>query len=250
MKLSSKELKRIARGNLTDHYNIVMKAFISVMFLSLLIDLPFSALLRPEHPTMMQNILYCIAEFLISIIVGILQIGLISLHLSLARGQEFAHQQIFCCFRAQTDRYIINIICKTLLYGICASPALFGLYSIKENASITNILCAIFLTSFAVICILFVNLSFYLTSYLLLDHADISVLESFQNSFKLMKGHKLRLLYLYFSFIGMGILELLSIGIGSFWIEPYKSQTFANFYLNLVGESMPSYNNSTFQTYV
>ena len=31
MKLSSKELKRIARGNLTDHYNIVMKAFIVFM---------------------------------------------------------------------------------------------------------------------------------------------------------------------------------------------------------------------------
>ena len=250
MKLSSKELKRIARGNLTDHYNIVMKAFISVMFLSLLIDLPFSALLRPEHPTMMQNILYCIAEFLISIIVGILQIGLISLHLSLARGQEFTHQQIFCCFRAQTDRYIINIICKTLLYGICASPALFGLYLTGDNPSTQNIIYAILLSIIAAICVLFVNVSFYLTSYLLLDHEDISVRDSFQKSFKLMKGHKLHLIYLYFSFIGMGFLELLSIGIGSFWIEPYKSQTFANFYLNLAGDSMPSYNNSTFQTYI
>lgn len=248
MKLSSKELKRIARGNLTDHYNIVMKAFISVMFLSLLIDLPFSTLLRPEHPTMMQNILYCIAEFLISIIVGILQIGLISLHLSLARGQELAPQQIFCCFRAQTDRYIINIICKTLLYGICASPALFGFYLTGANPSTQNIIYAILLCAITAICILFVNVSFYLTSYLLLDHEELSVRDSFQKSFKLMKGHKLHLICLYFSFIGMGILEILSIGIGAFWIEPYKSQTFANFYLNITEK--PTSSHSTFQTYV
>lgn len=244
MKLSSKELKRIARGNLTDHYNIAMRAFISVMLLSLLIDLPFSALLRTEHPTMMQNILYCIAEFLISIIVGILQTGIIALHLSLARGQEFTHRQIFCCFRTQTDRYIINIICKTLLYVICASPAMLGLYLMETATSTTNLIYAIPLCIIAVICILFVNLSFYLTSYLLLDHTDISVRESFQESCKLMKGHKLRLLYLYFSFMGMGALELFSIGIGSLWIEPYKSQTFANFYLNITDESVPSY--STF----
>ena len=136
------------------------------------------------------------------------------------------------------------------MYGICASPALFGLYLTGDNPSTQNIIYAILLSIIAAICVLFVNVSFYLTSYLLLDHEDISVRDSFQKSFKLMKGHKLHLIYLYFSFIGMGFLELLSIGIGSFWIEPYKSQTFANFYLNLAGDSMPSYNNSTFQTYV
>ena len=63
-----------------------------------------------------------------------------------------------------------------------------------------------------------------------------------------MKGHKLHLIYLYCSFIGMGILELLSIGIGALWIEPYKSQTFANFYLNVTEKTTSSH--STFQTYV
>ena len=45
-----------------------------------------------------------------------------------------------------------------------------------------------------------------------------------------MNGHRLRLLYLILSFIGLDILEVLSFGIGALWIEPYKMQTYALFY--------------------
>ena len=50
----------------------------------------------------------------------------------------------------------------------------------------------------------------------------------------LMNGHRLRLLYLILSFIGLDILEVLSFGIGALWIEPYKMQTYALFYSDVV----------------
>lgn len=248
MKTASNELKRIARANLLGNYNIAMRALTTMMLITLVIDLPFSALLRTEHPTTMQNILYYIVEFLISIISGVLQIGLIQLHLSLARGKEIAHNQVFHCFRTQSDRYIISIVAKLLLYAISAAPAVLGIYLFRTGVEMNLRVCAIILCIISIICMMFVSLSFYFTAYVLLDDADVSVSKSFQISYQYMKGQRLRLLFLSISFIGMSILEILSVGIGAFWIEPYKSQTFANFYLDIIGESAPSY--TTFQAYV
>ena len=248
MKTAFKELKRIARANLIDNYNIAMRALTTMMLITLAIELPFSVLLRSEHPTPMQNILYYIVELLISIISGVLQIGLIQLHLSLARGQKIAHNQVFHCFRTQTDRYIISIVAKLLLYVVSASPAILGMYLFETNTERNLRICAIILCIISVVCMIFVSLSFYFVSYVLLDHADISVIKGFQQSYRFMKGQRLRLLFLFISFIGMGILEILSVGIGAFWIEPYKSQTIANFYLDITGESAPSY--FPFQAYI
>ena len=73
-----------------------------------------------------------------------------------------------------------------------------------------------------------------------------------------MKGHKGRLFYIVLSFLGMDILVLLSLGIGSLWIMPYQSQTYTLFYLDITGQlpeesvsgSAPQQEQPTFNKYV
>lgn len=52
-------------------------------------------------------------------------------------------------------------------------------------------------------------------------------------STELMDGHKLELFFLDLSFIGWELLNLLTLGIGSFWLDPYMNASRAAFYRNL-----------------
>lgn len=48
-----------------------------------------------------------------------------------------------------------------------------------------------------------------------------------------MKGFKLKLFLLYLSFIGWGILCVVTLGIGFLWLTPYINASKAVFYDNL-----------------
>ena len=49
----------------------------------------------------------------------------------------------------------------------------------------------------------------------------------------MMKGNKWRLFKLSFSFIGWGILCVLTFGVGTFFLMPYINAAFAEFYVEL-----------------
>ena len=80
---------------------------------------------------------------------------------------------------------------------------------------------------------LILGLAFSQATYLLLDHPDYRVLEALRESFRLMKGRKLRYFLLQLSFIGWWLLGILTLGLGFLWIIPYMLQTNTQFYLNL-----------------
>lgn len=75
----------------------------------------------------------------------------------------------------------------------------------------------------------FVQMWYALALYLLLDHPQMKARESLKISRQIMKGNKGRLFYIYLSFIGLQILCMLSLGIGSLWVYPYQSQTLVIF---------------------
>jgi uncharacterized membrane protein len=64
----------------------------------------------------------------------------------------------------------------------------------------------------------------------------MKILEAFRESRQMMVGNKVRMFYLVLTFIGWGILAVLSLGIGYLWIGPYIMETKTFFYLELAGE--------------
>jgi uncharacterized membrane protein len=74
------------------------------------------------------------------------------------------------------------------------------------------------------------SLSYSMSFFILRDNPKLSATEAITSSRKMMKGYKWKLFCLYFSFIGWGILCILSFGIGFLWLIPYVSLTLANFY--------------------
>ncbi|RXT58522.1 DUF975 family protein [Lacticaseibacillus chiayiensis] len=64
----------------------------------------------------------------------------------------------------------------------------------------------------------------------------IGYTEAIKRSRELMYGHKWDFFVLLLSFLGWWLLELITMGLASIWVIPYRSMTLANFYLKLTEE--------------
>ena len=257
MNRSSKELKRLARENLTGHYSTPMGAFVCAGAISLAIELPFS-MLQNNTQTTTQTVVFALAEFLIGLLSSILIVGQFRVHLSMARKQPYELNQLFYGFKNHPDRIIICSLLVTIFTGLACIPVICGtLLFVLRNGIASGIIFAVTLIISLILCIL-LQLMFQQIYFLLLDRQDLSSMGCIKESARLMKGHKGRLFYILLSFLGMDILVLLSLGIGSLWIMPYQSQTYTLFYLDITGQlpessisgSAPQQEQPTFNKYV
>ena len=74
------------------------------------------------------------------------------------------------------------------------------------------------------------SMSLFLVPYLLHDNPDLSLMDTVRLSRKMMSGHKMQLFKLSLSFIGWGLLNFLTLGVGTLWLMPYIMTTMAAFY--------------------
>lgn len=81
------------------------------------------------------------------------------------------------------------------------------------------------------------SLSYSQLFFILKDNPDMPVLDAITESRRLMDGNKGTLFLLYLSFIGWGILSILTLGIGFIWLTPYIYAAQAAFYDELVSGS-------------
>ena len=68
------------------------------------------------------------------------------------------------------------------------------------------------------------------------ENPEVNFMDAFKKSKDIMNGHKMKLFLLDLSFIGWGILCLLSLGIGFLFLSPYMECTHASFYEDLIKE--------------
>ena len=235
-----KELKRIARDNLNGNYKIPMGAFLIATLIPLAVELPFS-MLQHENQPLYMTLMFYVAELLIALLSIVLSVGVLQTHLSIARKKEVKLQMVFCGFQNNADRYILTGLLLILAGVACCLPLIVGavLSAVIEWTWLA--VCAFIVLGIAgIVCAVIVEIRYALALYLLLDHAEMGAREALKCSGQIMKGNKGRLFYIYLSFIGLQILCLLSLGIGSLWVCPYQSQTLVNFYLDVIGELPPN----------
>ncbi len=78
--------------------------------------------------------------------------------------------------------------------------------------------------------------SYRIAFYLIIDNPEIGVLEALKQSKEMMYGYKSKLFCLDLSFIGWGLLCILSFGIGILWLSPYMLTSQTIFYEELRNE--------------
>lgn len=73
--------------------------------------------------------------------------------------------------------------------------------------------------------------------FLMAENEDMTASEAINASKELMDGHKAELFFLDLSFIGWGILNVLTMGIGSIALNPYKNAARVAFYRSLMAKA-------------
>lgn len=78
--------------------------------------------------------------------------------------------------------------------------------------------------------------SYAMTPFILKDYSELQYDSAINKSMEMMSGYKMKLFLLDLSFIGWGILCLLTLGIGFLFLGPYMQASRAAFYQNLKQE--------------
>jgi uncharacterized membrane protein len=233
MRTSCKELKRIAREQLTGHYKTPMGAFLVAGLVTFVIELPFSMLLQKEYATVLQTVLYYIAEILISLLGVILSAGVLDIHLKMARGQEYHLSQTFGQIRERPDRYLIAGFLLMLFSTVLMIPGVGVSIYVSYHPDTLLLILAIALMLAGIACVIYLALRLSLVYYLLLDDDTLSPWQAIVASAELMEGNVGRLFGLYLSFLGYLVLGVITLGIGMLWVMPYMTQTMTQFYIDL-----------------
>lgn len=134
-------------------------------------------------------------------------------------GYVNAFSNLYYC----SDRALLNNMSSITFKGYFRSLAAMFLMSLVVGL----------LTLLLIIPGVIASMAFYLTPYILKDNPELSILETLRLSRKMMHGHKMQLFCLQLSFIGWGLLNLLTLGIGTLWLLPYMTTTMAAFYQDL-----------------
>ena len=115
---------------------------------------------------------------------------------------------------------------------------LFGFFSHWKNAAIAKLLKTLYEFLWSLLFIIpgiIASYSYAMMPYILAEHPEMAPSEAIARSKEMMDGNRWRLFCLQFSFIGWGILTMLTLGIGNLWLRPYREAATAAFYRDVSG---------------
>ena len=142
---------------------------------------------------------------------------------------------------------ILSLLALPLSWGLTVSLLrnhreesvdLENLFDGFRGGRYTRVFCALFLVNlFTILWTLLLIIpgimkafSYALTPYILLDEPELTARQAITRSCEIMQGRRWKLFCLSLSFIGWGILSLLTFGIGFLWLAPYMNASIAAFY--------------------
>lgn len=137
------------------------------------------------------------------LVAGPMALGAALFSLTLSRGQEARLEQLFDGFRHFT------------------------------NALVTYLLLLLYVFLWALLLIvpgIIAALSYSMIFFILADNPTLTPQEILDKSRKMTDGYKWKLFYLWLRFLLLGLVCVLTLGIGFLWLLPYIHITLAKFY--------------------
>lgn len=148
---------------------------------------------------------------------------------------------------------ILSLLALPLSWGLTVSLLrnhreesvdLENLFDGFRKGRYTRVFCALFLvnlftflwTLLLIIPGIIKAFSYALTPYIIMDEPELTAKQAIARSCEIMQGRRWKLFCLYLSFIGWGILCLLTFGIGFLWLVPYMNASVAAFYEDVRAE--------------
>ncbi len=225
------ELKASARGALLGRYFSLSGAFLTYALLQYLITIP-SSLMQFSPP--FGLILYYGLSFVLELFYGVIQAGISYLFLSNACGRPVSMNGIFWAFWNNPGRAVCIRFFPALLLLI---PSIAPNICLAQFASTRSGQWLIYGAAVSLLLlpfVLFVEILYSQAYYVMLDFPEMEAWDCLRYSRRLMKGNMLRFLWLRLSFLPLLLLGIFSCGLGLLYVYPYREQTYANFYLDLI----------------
>lgn len=219
------DIRARARENLRDHWGIsVAAAFVAAIFGALIISsgnlVQITEKIAEEAPDRIASVLLLLLSAastisLVQLILGgVVQLGYSKFLLSQHDGREYEVKDLF----SQFDRFGVGFL----------------------QLFLRNLFVALW-TLLLVIPGIIKSLSYAMTPFILADHPELTAKQAIRRSMELMDGHKGELFILGLTFIGWELLNGLTLGIGSLWLNPYKNAAYAAFYREITGAKRETY---------
>ena len=168
---------------------------------------------------------YLIMQFLIS---GCMNLAQAQVNLNTGAGMG-----IYYLIHGLADH---AILVHLIIFGLCLLAGIPFILSCAFMAYTKNYYLSLLVAAtgiFFLVMSILLSIWYSQALYLITDYPDESAPQLLKHSRTLMKGHAGSYFYLLVSFIGIGLLVVLTFGIGILWAYPYFTATKTNYYLEL-----------------
>lgn len=243
MKSSRKELKQKSRDQLRGQWMIPVIVTLITGIISIVTGKIGEGFVENSG----GSILFSIISTLISIIIGI---AVTAFYLKLGRGKKVEFSDLLIEGRTMGKGIGIDLLTTVMLIPlvivcviIFVIIAIFGFgsalsgYPYIDMSSMVSSLFWLFFVALLVISVPLMILGSYFALAIMFICEDNTrgVWECIKLSFQHMNGNLWRYILLQLSFIGWGLLCILTIGIGFLWLIPYITVTDINFFNDVTG---------------
>lgn len=231
---TNKEILSNAKGQLIGKYSIAIFAAVTVSFIAFIIT---SISDSTASGTLGSYLLRVAISYVIDLLMGILIYGRSLFFLNLVRGKEpLSATDVFAGFKHNIDKAVLVQGVFTLANIIGSLPAIIINLVFVDLPDKTFYTLAISIYAFNFLCLFVAKLFFGLSFYILCDRPNLSFMEVYKESIRLMKNKKGRYFLLCLRMLPIMIISLFAFFVGVFWYVAYFQTAIANFYLNAIEE--------------
>ena len=110
---------------------------------------------------------------------------------------------------------------------------LFSQFDRFGQGFLQKFLCGLFVALWSLLLVIpgiIKGYAYAMTPFIMAENPQMTARDAIKRSQELMDGHKWELFCLEFSFIGWNLLAVLTLGIGTFFLNPYMNAAYAAFY--------------------
>ena len=239
------QLKDQAKDRLRGNYKPAISLLLISMFISQTVSVLFidaSAKLLPAIDISEGFVLYSlIPRFLLSLIpsciissiMGILNVGIVLIFLKISCNQKPELMDLFHGFREDTaTAFILSAI--QVAAGLLLQPYQLFIQFFRYSGDYKWIMFGLLALLIGYALYLPLALCLDLSYDFMLDFPEKTPGQLIGICFRTMRGHKLRLLRIWLSFLPLIFLGICTFYIGFLWIQPYIQMTYTQFYLDLM----------------
>ena len=231
---STASLKAIAKERSLDKYGTLIAANVIIFVLQIIIS---GVTTISSSGNILIFVINQFITLIVNILLGVLVSGKAYLYMNLVYSQTISAADIFFGLKQHPEKAVIIQSLFVVVDFLVSLPVALIMFFFNRNPSTSLYIALAVALVLGLIVNIFVSLTYSQSFFLLHDFPDRSAKELLATSRNLMRGNRLKLLYVNISFIPLYILGAVSMFIPLLWISVYRYATVAVFYQDLIAKA-------------